>query len=182
MSDVKKEAPGGLELIRAFVNSLDPEDCSDQLTSPQALAGWLVGHGLLAKGARATRGDLEQALELREALRTLLLFNNDGGPAPKAGAVLNAVAKAAGMELHFTPEGSSLEPTAAGVPGALGKLLAVIAESMSAGTWERLKACREGTCLWAFYDHSKNHSRTWCSMAVCGNRTKVKAYRKRKVK
>ena len=48
---------------------------------------------------------------------------------------------------------------------------------MADGTWRRLKACREDTCQWAFYDRSKNRSGTWCSMAVCGNRAKARAYR-----
>ncbi len=46
------------------------------------------------------------------------------------------------------------------------------------GTWSRLKACRQ--CEWAFYDWSKNRSGRWCAMSVCGNRTKVRAYRARR--
>ncbi len=50
---------------------------------------------------------------------------------------------------------------------------------MAEGNWPRLKVCREDTCAWAFYDRSKNRSGAWCSMAVCGNRTKARAYRAR---
>ena len=45
---------------------------------------------------------------------------------------------------------------------------------MRDGTFARLKACREHTCEWAFYDHSRNRSATWCSMEVCGNRAKAR--------
>jgi predicted RNA-binding Zn ribbon-like protein len=45
-----------------------------------------------------------------------------------------------------------------------------------------MKACREHTCEWAFYDHTKNHSGTWCTMQVCGNRTKARSYRKRRAR
>ena len=48
------------------------------------------------------------------------------------------------------------------------------------GTWPRLKACRREICHWLFYDHSRNRSGIWCSMAVCGNRTKTRAYRERR--
>ena len=58
-------------------------------------------------------------------------------------------------------------------------LLAPVAEAMSDGTWARVKACRAGDCHWAFYDFSRNRSGTWCDMAVCGNREKVRAYRAR---
>jgi predicted RNA-binding Zn ribbon-like protein len=51
---------------------------------------------------------------------------------------------------------------------------------MENGEWQRLKACRKDTCLWAFYDHSKNRSRHWCSMEVCGGQEKARAYRQRK--
>ncbi|TMI13474.1 CGNR zinc finger domain-containing protein, partial [Candidatus Bathyarchaeota archaeon] len=45
-------------------------------------------------------------------------------------------------------------------------------------TWARLKACSSDTCRYAFYDNSKNHTGKWCSMAVCGNRNKVRKYLK----
>jgi predicted RNA-binding Zn ribbon-like protein len=47
------------------------------------------------------------------------------------------------------------------------------------GTWPRLKACPADACGWAFYDRSRNHSRTWCDMSVCGNRAKARSYRAR---
>ena len=58
--------------------------------------------------------------------------------------------------------------------------MAIAYESMVAGTWSRLKVCPADDCQWAFYDHSKNRSGTWCSMQVCGNRAKVRAYRERR--
>ncbi len=42
---------------------------------------------------------------------------------------------------------------------------------------ERLKIC--GHCGWLFIDRSKNRSRMWCDMAVCGNRTKAKRFYER---
>ena len=72
-------------------------------------------------------------------------------------------------------------PTAVsgGVDGALGRLLAIVHDAIETGDWRRLKACRNDTCLWAFYDHSKNHSRHWCSMEVCGSQVKARTYRRR---
>jgi predicted RNA-binding Zn ribbon-like protein len=45
-----------------------------------------------------------------------------------------------------------------------------------------LKACPWHTCHWAFYDHTKNSGGVWCTMEVCGNRAKVKAYRERQAR
>lgn len=174
-------APGELELVRAFVNTLDVEAGEDGLATPTALAEWLGGHGLLETEAGARAADLERALAVREALRSLLVANNGGRADPDAAAVLDATARTALLGLRFRPDGAAeLEPEAGGVPGALGRLLAVVTASMAAGTWSRLKACRAEGCRWAFYDHARNRSRTWCSMAVCGNRTKARAYRARR--
>ena len=45
---------------------------------------------------------------------------------------------------------------------------------------ERMKIC--GNCGWLFIDRSKNRSRTWCDMAVCGNRVKANRHYHRKKK
>ena len=47
------------------------------------------------------------------------------------------------------------------------------------GSFEHLKLCADETCRSVFYDRSKNHSGRWCSMATCGNRAKVRAWRDR---
>jgi predicted RNA-binding Zn ribbon-like protein len=65
-----------------------------------------------------------------------------------------------------------------GVDGAFGRIVAIVFKAMLDGSWARLKACRQ--CGWAFYDTSKNRSGSWCSMQICGNRTKTRAYRRRK--
>jgi predicted RNA-binding Zn ribbon-like protein len=67
-----------------------------------------------------------------------------------------------------------------GVEGALARLAAAMMTCLAEGTWTRLKVCQEDTCRWAFLDTSKNRSRAWCSMRVCGNRTKTRAYRARR--
>jgi predicted RNA-binding Zn ribbon-like protein len=62
----------------------------------------------------------------------------------------------------------------------LGLLASAVLGAHADGTWPRLKVCSEDTCQWAFIDSSKNRSRSWCSMRVCGNRTKTRAYRARR--
>ena len=76
--------------------------------------------------------------------------------------------------------GAALEPQARGVDGALGRLLAIVHRAIQTGSWERLKACRQDGCAWAFYDRTKNRSGAWCSMEVCGNRAKARSYRERR--
>jgi predicted RNA-binding Zn ribbon-like protein len=47
------------------------------------------------------------------------------------------------------------------------------------GSWRRMKICPADDCRWVYYDASRNSSRRWCSMKVCGNRNKTRSYRQR---
>jgi predicted RNA-binding Zn ribbon-like protein len=60
----------------------------------------------------------------------------------------------------------------------MATLLGIWHEAQLTGTWTRLKACRQ--CEYAFFDRSKNRSASWCAMAICGNRTKNRTYRRRR--
>jgi predicted RNA-binding Zn ribbon-like protein len=176
MSD---QAPGELELVRLFVNTLELPGGDDELSTPAALQAWLEANAL-ARGVAATSADLHSARRLREAIRALLLENNGMSTRKEAAVTLSRAAQRARIAVRFDPAGRArLEPAAAGVAGALGRLVAIVAASMADGTWSRLKACRADDCCWAFYDSARNRSRQWCSMAVCGNRTKARAYRRR---
>jgi predicted RNA-binding Zn ribbon-like protein len=175
----RQQAPGELERVRAFVNSRDGDD--EQLTGPDALKRWLVEHELAEPDLTVAPADLQSALRLRESLRGVMLAHTEGTRAPaEAWRALDQAAARARISLRFGENGDArVEPSATGVDGALGRLLAVVHAAIAQGTWQRLKACREHTCEWAFYDHTKNRSGTWCSMEVCGNRAKARSYRER---
>ena len=181
MPTQSREAPGELAIVRGFVNTLDIDLGTDALAAPSALSAWLAEQGLLENGASASTGDLERGVALREALREMLLSHNDGRPLdPAAPAALDEVAARADLRLRVAADGSArLEAEREGVDGALGRLLLIVYRAMEAGQWPRLKACRNDTCRWAFYDHSKNRSGHWCTMSVCGNRRKARSYRER---
>jgi predicted RNA-binding Zn ribbon-like protein len=178
----QQEAPGELEHVRAFVNTIDLEEGTEELSGRDELAGWLVHHELAPAGLVATSADVEHAVGLREALRAVLLAHNaDGFVHGDVAAALDRAAARSDLRLRFDKTGSgTLEPEAGGVDGAIGRLLAIVHRSAADGTWSRLKACRDETCAWAFYDHTKNRSGAWCNMAVCGNRAKARAYRERR--
>jgi len=168
------------ESIIDFVNTLDLRPHVESLSTPEQLAEWLSTRGLLDVGGRVTKGDLDEAVQVREALRDLLAAQNGlDTDVAAATAVLDEAARRARLTLHFSPAGARLEPSAPGVRGALGRLLAEVAAGMADGTWERMKACRAEDCRWAFLDTAKNRSRAWCSMQSCGNRAKANAYRAR---
>ena len=184
MATQSKEAPGDLAAVRAFVNTRDIDHGVEELDTPEALVAWLAEHGLIDEHATARPGDVRRAVLFREALRELLLSNNDGHQLPlDVGADAERrrrprpPAPAHGRERACPPAGRGRHGRA-----ALGRLLVIVYRAMENDTWPRLKACREDTCRWAFYDHSKNRSGHWCSMEVCGSRHKARLYRERRKK
>ncbi|HEY7489182.1 MAG TPA: CGNR zinc finger domain-containing protein [Streptosporangiaceae bacterium] len=167
-------------LLQDFVNTLDVEKDADDLGSPTQLTGWLADHGLLPAGAgTSSEADLTTAIKLREGLRAAMLGHHGPGPYTLP-ADLDDVLAELPVRVSLTADGPSLVPAVTGVAGGLSGLVAAIVRSDADGTWPRLKVCLEDTCRWAFLDTSKNRSRSWCSMRVCGNRTKTRAYRARR--
>jgi predicted RNA-binding Zn ribbon-like protein len=174
------QAPGQLEHVRQFVNTFDLETGADKLDSPEVLASWLRERDLAPEGVEVGPESLEIALELREALRRLLLANNGAPLEPDAVDTLNEAIADASLSIRFDAEGNStLKVKGSKACDAVAPIAAVVYEAMVDGTWSRLKACPAGDCHWAFYDRSRNRSGTWCDMRVCGNRAKVRAYRER---
>jgi predicted RNA-binding Zn ribbon-like protein len=162
-----RPAPGGLALVQRFVNTLDLEHGRDQL-----------GPWLAAQGAPASAGELAHAREVREALRALIAGNGGAPVPPEALETLDGARPT--LAVRFASGTPRLEPVEPGVRGFISGLLAAVEASVAEGTWLRLKVCRMDVCRWAFYDWSKNRSGQWCTMVLCGNRAKTRAYRSRR--
>jgi predicted RNA-binding Zn ribbon-like protein len=179
----REAAPEPLALVQAFANTVAEEGHFrwEAIGDPDSLRSWLSSRGLLADGERVGEADVARAKEVRKALRSLLAANNGRGADAAAIRALNLATERARLTVRFGADGrATLEPGAGGVDGALGRVLAAVHASMEEGIWGRLKSCANATCGWAFYDRSKNRSGRWCSMEVCGNRTKTRAYRRRR--
>jgi predicted RNA-binding Zn ribbon-like protein len=174
--------PRDLDLVIDFVNTLDADTGRDELESGEGLTRWLAERGLLdGDEPQLTDAQRRQAINVREALRSAMRANNGEPWDDAAGAELEAAARRGRLGLCFAEQGSvNLTPEATGFDGALARLLIAVAEATRGGSWARVKACRAVDCQWAFYDRSRNRSGVWCDMAVCGNRTKVRAYRARR--
>ncbi|CAA9415806.1 MAG: hypothetical protein AVDCRST_MAG78-677 [uncultured Rubrobacteraceae bacterium] len=179
--DNPKPAPGSLALVQDFVNTRNYFHGGDLLgTAEEATAG-LAEHGLLEEGERVGEADRWRLVDFREGLRSLLLAHN--GVSGADVQTLNDLISSAALRVRFGPDGRpGLEPATGGglVKRIFGRLLTEVVRAQAEGRWERLKACRNEGCRWAFYDASKNRSGSWCNMQVCGARHKMRAYRERK--
>jgi predicted RNA-binding Zn ribbon-like protein len=175
--DVPNAAPGRLRLVQELVNTCDDEHGREWLATTAELRAWLRARSLVGARTPVRDPELRRALELREALRELMIANNVGTTSAGGLAVLNEVAARTRLAVRFDEAGAALVPRSHGVERALGEIVAIVADALRDGSWRRLKACRN--CHWAFYDESRNRSGTWCSMLLCGNRLKTRAYRRR---
>jgi len=176
-------APGRLALVQRFINTWNEEFPieQDQLRTARAATTWLRENGLVRDAARPgalTATDLDVLRDLREAIRLLAVANVTGSCDPAALNTINAAAAATPITFAIDDDGRiGLQTRSAGVDYAVGALLSIIHEAQIVGNWARLKGCRQ--CGYAFYDSSKNRSATWCSMSICGNRAKNRAYHQR---
>jgi predicted RNA-binding Zn ribbon-like protein len=176
----RESAPGVLGLIQAYVNTVDLQGGPEELKEPNTLSAWLVARGLMQTGQAATDADLKHAIAVREAIRGVIGANSGSAVYPVDIATLNEAAAASRLRVRFGSDGRArLEPEAAGVEGALGRIVAVVFGAMGDEDWGRLKLCGSHSCRWAFYDHSRNQSSRWCRMASCGNRQKARRFRER---
>ena len=175
-------APGRLAYIQAFLNTFWDLDShgGEVWSTPAAYGDWLRDRGFSGAPGAA---DLDRAIELREALRALCLANHDDGtPGPDDVATLDRLARAVAPAAALAPSvpGGVVEPLGDGPDAACALALAIVVAARADGSFARLKACPHARCGWAFYDTSRNRSSQWCSMRICGNRTKGDAFRRRR--
>ena len=177
----RPKAPGRLELLQRFVNTHNhdfPPDWDRIGTGAKAQA-WLREKRLVGPDDAVDDADAARLRALREALRALAVANGRGEPEAAATAAIRAAAGEVRLAVALDAAGrTALQPAAPGVDGAVATLLGILHEAQLTGHWARLKGCRQ--CGYAFFDRSKNRSATWCAMSICGNRTKNRAYYRRR--
>jgi hypothetical protein len=145
-------------LLVGFLNTIDPDEGTDLLDTPDQFGVW-------ARALGFEPGESDAARTIRSALRMNL----------RGGAPASVSLDAARVPVRIGADGRPELSPATIVEAAL----AAAVELGAAGEWDRLKLCQADDCLEAFFDHSRNRSRVWCDMAVCGNTSKVRSYRQR---
>jgi len=120
--------------------------------------------------------------ELREAAAEVFYAALEGEtPSVSAVKLLERYFMDARESQHLTWDGEKLEweltqsPAAAGLP--LWILSLKVAELATSDSMQMLRACGNDECRWLFLDTSKNHTRRWCDMKICGNRMKARRFK-----
>jgi predicted RNA-binding Zn ribbon-like protein len=175
--DPSAPAPGGLELVRSFLNTSTAEFDYEELADVETTSAWLHDMGLLPHTERPTEAERRELVALRADLRALADANRRGVAPGRQAARLSERFRAGPLVVALD-EGGQVVLRPAGPAAAVGALAAAVATAVLDGTWPSMKVCRE--CEWAFYDRSRNRSGQWCAMRVCGSRVKTRAYRARR--
>lgn len=157
----------------------------DSWASDADVLRWLRRMGWYGEDGASTgpaRGLLKSARLLRETVRALVAGRKSGesiDPRPlndflaKAPSHSELVCDEAGVRLERRRMTKIPEQLLAPVAESAAELLAT-------GDFDLVRKCEDAACTMWFYDRTKSHRRRWCSMALCGNRHKVAAFRQRR--
>jgi predicted RNA-binding Zn ribbon-like protein len=178
-----------------LVNTLDwrfrPSGPEELLRSYDDLLRFTEQSGLLnarqAQGLRRNTGDgvamraLQQARHLREAAAEIFYaIVDERAPSPDPIKKLDEYLHAAQANRTLRWRSSRVElawssDPQAGLPGwilAQASVDLLVSEQIST-----IRSCADEGCRWLFLDTSKNHSRRWCDMKICGNRMKARRFK-----
>ncbi|ADJ45333.1 hypothetical protein AMES_3508 [Amycolatopsis mediterranei S699] len=172
-------APATLGLVHDLLNTrsagrprqpdLLADVTSAQRWAGEALAAWTEETGQGVPLVRLGEEDLDPLRDLRVDLHQHLAGTAEHVPEHQAGVVL-----------RLDPDGRVRpEPRGSGRRALASLTLIAIADAQAAGTWRRLKVCRNSRCAAAFFDRSRNNSGTWHDVRTCGNPANLRAYRAR---
>lgn len=187
-----------LDFINTVDHRFDPAQQVELLTSYRDLADWAAQAGAIRPTQRASllrlakdrpqaaQAALGNAIHLRECLYRLVTnllekrrpaegdLRIFSGYLGEALSYRQLRAVPGGYRLQWSDDHLRLESIVWSIVSSASGLL-------TSGDSQLIRRCDAETCYWFFLDRSKNHTRRWCDMKVCGNRAKArKFYRQQK--
>ena len=182
--------------VLAFVNTLSGRPTAapvERLVSYDALVDWAREQHLVSAAAgerlsaaarrhpQQAASVLARAREFREALNALALaIEHHRQPAPPVLATIGDCLAAAYANGRLVPHEGGLQWIASAedelnrILWEIGRATGRLVVSPRLG---KIRSCAAADCGWWFVDDTKNHSRRWCDMKLCGNREKIRRYR-----
>ncbi|MEV6252206.1 CGNR zinc finger domain-containing protein [Nocardia sp. NPDC051929] len=148
----------------------------DVLSTPAALADWIVAAGLLDSPPTADADTLARAVRLREAAyRMALAAARETAFDDGDRRTVNEFAEGVPPSISLRADGTVVRS------GDADAALAAVARSAIEllGSRALVKECGRPVCTRLYVDTSRGGSRRWCDMTLCGNRAKSAAFRAR---
>ena len=171
-----------LDLLNTTMRS--GEARRDLIANEDSFAQWLQAAGLHIDRAKSLSALKSEVHSFRETLRAA--FEGLSMQHSLPGAVMAAInqrldAGCAKLHLHQDMSGVRLQEIFdPGTAGPCGVIASDFARFVCNSESARLRRCSNPVCTMVFYDTSKNNTRRWCTMSICGNRDKVARFRARK--
>ena len=144
---------------------------------------WLVGR---IEHDRPVAGELlRRAQDLREVIYAIGT-EIARGKRPPAESIDSLARIHAGCvaRARLVPYGAGFvwawDPKEAPIETILGPVTLSALTLLTQADLSRVKQCQGDHCGWLFFDTTKNKSRRWCEMEVCGNRAKQRRHQSRK--
>lgn len=169
-----------------FLNTLLIRDgeLTETLHEDEDVRRWLAEGSLIAEADRPIKAGrlLGTAIELREAIRVAVLNRKQGSDVDTT--VLNRFLQHRVARLRLAKQrGHGLTLVEEYAAGDEMELLSPVAHTAAHllvnADFNLIRQCEGSACVLWFHDTTKAHRRRWCSMATCGNRHKVEAFRNR---
>ncbi len=150
----------------------------ERLLAPEDLARWLVASGMLRELPRVSWRQLDTARSLREAINRLAR----PGAAPVLGdrVELNRWSAHAPLAPQLTEQGELVWVAEWPVEAAFATIARDALDLLTGPLSGRIRECAAPDCALLFVDSSRPGRRCWCAGEACGNRTRTKAYRRRR--
>lgn len=186
----------GLDFVNSVDRWVDGEPRDDRLRSYGDLIAWGEGGGLLDRRL-ARRLEAAAAKRPRDAARVLARARALRRTLHRLFAAIAAGRRPAAVDLDaFNAALARTVPPQRVVAGphgfqwawddspALDRVLWPVlrgaAELLTSDRLARVRQCGGERCGWLFLDETKNRSRRWCEMSVCGNRAKARRHYRRR--
>jgi predicted RNA-binding Zn ribbon-like protein len=169
-------ADGELALVQDLLNTAalpgPRRDSTDLLADPASAAAWLA-----SAGADERAEDVARLRALRDSIRRALVHrDHPGEPAEQPGRPITA-----SVRMRWDSDGTvTIESIRTPEADLTAQVLLAIHTAQLAGTWRRLKVCRNPDCRVAFWDQSRNTSAVWHDTRTCGNITNLRNSRARR--
>ncbi len=173
-----------------FLNSVagTGDGRTEFLTDDEQVLNWLQQAGVpVDQAAQALKGRppgtlRDAAVALREAGRALVA-RRKAGKHGDPGPLNRLLARGGAYQQLVWKPGTRPRRVAHRRVEAPEDLLVPVAEAVAelleTGDYRLVRKCENPACTLWFYDRTRSHRRRWCSMAICGNRMKVAAFRAR---
>ena len=173
MADVQVQDPRPLAGEPLAIDLLNTEWVAsggpvDLLATDGGVRAWLAENGLSAAPAPGTAQALITA---RQAIRDVLAARGDDATSRDR---LNRVLGHGCLRLTIGPRMNPEQALEADDPAWLPAVMAAanLLELLESAP-DRIRRCQHPACVLWFFDTTRNGTRRWCSMAVCGNRAKA---------